>query len=242
MTHTTLIGPEQLASILADPLLVVVDCRFDLADTAAGERAYEHAHIPGAVYAHLDRDLSGAKTGSNGRHPLPATDALIKTFGRLGIGDDVRVVAYDQDTGMYASRLWWLLRWMGHEAVAVLDGGFARWIAAHHSTSAGVETPRGAHLRRCTARTDDGHRRGGRCALRVTRMASRRREGARALSRGCRAARSGGRTHTGRREPFLPAQSRRMVGSARRRSCAQDFTKRSETRAATTWSATADRV
>ncbi len=139
MTHTTLIGSRELASTLADPRLVVVDCRFDLGDTGAGERAYEQAHISGAVYAHLDRDLSGAKTGTNGRHPLPTIDALVATLGRLGIGPDVQVVAYDQDTGMFASRLWWLLRWMGHDGVAVLDGGFAKWTEARLPTSSGIE-------------------------------------------------------------------------------------------------------
>ena len=83
----------------------------------------------GAAYAHLGHDLAGAKTGTNGRHPLPDRNALGRTFSRLGIARDVQVVAYDQDTGMFASRLWWLLRWLGHDAVAVLDGGFAKWIA-----------------------------------------------------------------------------------------------------------------
>ena len=138
---------SRTASTLADPRLVVVDCRFDLGDTGAGERAYEQAHISGAVYAHLDRDLSGAKTGTNGRHPLPTIDALVATLGRLGIGPDVQVVAYDQDTGMFASRLWWLLRWMGHDGVAVLDGGFAKWTAARLPTSSRNREPAGrAHL------------------------------------------------------------------------------------------------
>jgi thiosulfate/3-mercaptopyruvate sulfurtransferase len=91
------------------------------------------------VYAHLGHDLAGAKTGANGRHPLPDPDALRRTFGRLGIAEDDQVVAYDQDTGMYASRLWWLLRSMGHEAVAVLDGGFAMWLAEGRPTTSGQE-------------------------------------------------------------------------------------------------------
>jgi thiosulfate/3-mercaptopyruvate sulfurtransferase len=90
------------------------------------------------VYAHLDRDLSGAKTGTNGRHPLPTQDALVATLGRLGIESATQVVAYDQDTGMYASRLWWLLRWMGHDSVAVLDGGFARWLAEGRPVASGA--------------------------------------------------------------------------------------------------------
>ncbi len=127
MTYTTLISSADLAEHLSDAAFVVVDCRFMLDDVEWGRREYLSAHIPGAVYAHLDADLSGAKTGTNGRHPLPSPEALKETLGRLGIDDGVQVVAYDQDNGMYASRLWWLLRWMGHDAVAVLDGGFAKW-------------------------------------------------------------------------------------------------------------------
>ena len=92
------------------------------------------------MYASLDRDLSGEKNGRNGRHPQPDPASLIGTFGRLGIDGSVQVVAYDQDTGMYASRLWWLLRWLGHDAVAVLDGGFARWQAEQRPVRSGVET------------------------------------------------------------------------------------------------------
>jgi len=127
MTYTTLISAAELANHLDDPELVVVDCRFMLDDVDWGRREYLKSHVDGAVYAHIDHDLSGPKTGTNGRHPLPSPDALRATFSRLGIDDGVQVVAYDQDTGMYASRLWWLLRWMGHDAVAVLDGGFAQW-------------------------------------------------------------------------------------------------------------------
>ncbi len=137
--HTTLIDTATLAARLTDPAVIVIDCRFDLARPEAGERAYADAHIPGAAYAHLDRDLSGPKTGSNGRHPLPAPAVLAATLGRLGIDATTQVVAYDQDNGMYASRLWWMLRWMGHDAVAVLDGGLAAWVADGHAVTAGVE-------------------------------------------------------------------------------------------------------
>jgi thiosulfate/3-mercaptopyruvate sulfurtransferase len=140
MRYTTLIGTDDLARGLNDPSLVIVDCRFDLRDTSAGERAYEASHIPGAVYAHLDRDLSGTKTGTNGRHPLPGVTAAANTFGRWGIEATAQVVAYDQDSGGFASRLWWMLRWLGHDAVAVLDGGFAKWTAGRRPTRAGVET------------------------------------------------------------------------------------------------------
>jgi thiosulfate/3-mercaptopyruvate sulfurtransferase len=129
LAFTTIISTSDLAAHMADPRWAIVDCRFQLADVVWGEREYAAAHIPSAVYAHLDRDLSGMITGTNGRHPLPEATALADTFGRLGIATDKQVVAYDQDSGMFASRLWWLLRWMGHEAVAVLDGGFAAWTA-----------------------------------------------------------------------------------------------------------------
>jgi thiosulfate/3-mercaptopyruvate sulfurtransferase len=141
MTHTTVIDAESLARRLADRDLVVVDCRFRLDDPGWGEREYLARHIPGAVYAHLDRDLSGTKTGSNGRHPLPAIDALAATLGSFGVDGGTQVVSYDQDNGMYASRLWWLLRWMGHEAAAVLDGGFREWLAKNRPTTADRPSP-----------------------------------------------------------------------------------------------------
>jgi thiosulfate/3-mercaptopyruvate sulfurtransferase len=139
MAFTTLIDTATLAEQLSDAAVAIVDCRFRLDDIAWGEREYETRHVPGAVYAHLDRDLSGPKTGTNGRHPLPAPNTLASTLGRLGIGNDVQVVAYDQDSGMYASRLWWLLRWLGHDAVAVLDGGFAKWTAEMRPSRSGTE-------------------------------------------------------------------------------------------------------
>ena len=139
MSVRTLVSTAALAARLHDPTLVVVDCRFNLADVGWGEREYEAAHIPGAGYAHLDRDLSGPKTGVNGRHPLPDPAALARAFGRLGIARGVDVVAYDQDSGMFASRLWWLLRWLGHDSAAVLDGGFAKWIAEARETTSGRE-------------------------------------------------------------------------------------------------------
>src|SRR4051794_31296416 len=139
MSFRTLISTGVLAGHLDDP--VVVDCRFKLDDAGWGKREYETAHIPGAVYAHLDDDLSGPKTGLNGRHPLPEPAALARTFGRLGITSGVQVVAYDQDNGMYASRLWWLLRWLGHDTAAVLDGGIAQWTAEDRPTRRGAKSP-----------------------------------------------------------------------------------------------------
>jgi thiosulfate/3-mercaptopyruvate sulfurtransferase len=136
---TTLIDPVDLAPHLDDPAWVVIDCRFDLANPARGEQEYLEAHIPGARYAHLDRDLSGAANGTNGRHPLPSADQMRERFGRLGVAPGTQAVAYDADTGIYASRLWWMLRYMGHEPVAVLDGGFARWIREGGATKGGAE-------------------------------------------------------------------------------------------------------
>jgi thiosulfate/3-mercaptopyruvate sulfurtransferase len=141
MKYTTLIDTITLAANLDRSDWVIVDCRFKLADTGWGEAQYQVGHIPGAVYAHLDRDLSGHKTGRNGRHPLPEMDALQERFGRWGIGAGTQVVAYDQDTGMEASRLWWLLRYLGHTAVAVLDGGLARWTAEGRPLRGGAEQP-----------------------------------------------------------------------------------------------------
>lgn len=139
MAFTTLVSTDALAAHLPDPDLLVVDCCFKLDDAGWGERRYTESHIPGAVYASLDRDLSGQKTGTNGRHPLPPPAELAPTFGRLGISDLVQVVAYDLDNGMYAARLWWMLRWLGHAEVAVLDGGFAKWLAEGRPTTSGAE-------------------------------------------------------------------------------------------------------
>jgi thiosulfate/3-mercaptopyruvate sulfurtransferase len=139
VTFTTLIDTEALASRLTNESFRLVDCRFSLDDPAWGRQAYTGSHIPGAVYADLNRDLAGQPTGTNGRHPLPLVDDLRRTLGRLGIDQDRQVVAYDQDTGIFASRLWWLLRWLGHNRVAVLDGGFAAWVAAGHPVSSATE-------------------------------------------------------------------------------------------------------
>ena len=127
MKFSTLIGPEALRERIGSPQMLLVDCRFDLGDPAAGERAWSEAHIPGAMYAHLDRDLSGQPTRTSGRHPLPAPEAFADTLGRWGVTPETQVVAYDASAGMIASRLWWMLRWAGHDAVAVLDGGLQAW-------------------------------------------------------------------------------------------------------------------
>ena len=125
---STLIDTASLATHLGHPSIVVVDVRHDLsaADTY-GDAAYARSHIPGARFAHIDRDLSAKKTARSGRHPLPTPEAAAELFGRLGIDASKQVVVYDQGGGMFASRLWWMLRWLGHDRVAVLDGGFAKW-------------------------------------------------------------------------------------------------------------------
>ena len=126
--YGTLIATGDLAHYLGDPAFVIVDVRHDLAKPERfGEDAYAQSHVPGAVFAHVDRDLSAPTTGRNGRHPLPTPEAASAVFGRLGIDATKQVVVYDQGSGIYASRLWWMLRWLGHENVAVLDGGFAKW-------------------------------------------------------------------------------------------------------------------
>ncbi|MDZ7810533.1 MAG: sulfurtransferase [Arhodomonas sp.] len=130
MRWTTLIDVEELRSAPGAGDWVVVDCRFDLSDPEAGRRAWQRGHIPGAMFADLDRDLSGPVNERTGRHPLPDTDALGAWLERHGIGNDTQVVAYDDGPGAMAARFWWLLRWLGHEPVAVLDGGIAAWRAA----------------------------------------------------------------------------------------------------------------
>ena len=139
MAFTTLISTATLASHVDDPAFAIVDCRYKLDDAPWGKREHEAAHIPSAVYADLGHDLAGPKSGTNGRHPLPDPHTLAQTFSRLGLASGIQVVAYDQDSGMYASRLWWMLRWLGHDAVAVLDGGFAKWKAEGRPTKSGAE-------------------------------------------------------------------------------------------------------
>jgi thiosulfate/3-mercaptopyruvate sulfurtransferase len=127
MILTTLVNTETLSRHLDDPRWVVMDCRFVLTDPDAGQRAYAAGHIPGARYAHLDNDLCSPVTSASGRHPLPYPQVLAEKLGRWGIDKSSQVVVYDDTFGAMAARLWWLLRWLGHEAVALLDGGFPKW-------------------------------------------------------------------------------------------------------------------
>ncbi|MBJ7314132.1 sulfurtransferase [Rugamonas sp. CCM 8940] len=132
--HTTLIDSTTLAQHLTDPDWVVLDCRHDLMNLSAGRDGFAIGHIQNAQFADLESDLSGAKVGADGkfrgRHPLPDRAALIETLRAWGVNDNSQVVAYDAHGGMFAARLWWLLRWIGHPAVAVLDGGLAAWQSA----------------------------------------------------------------------------------------------------------------
>jgi thiosulfate/3-mercaptopyruvate sulfurtransferase len=139
VTYSTLISTETLAAHLDDGW-AIVDCRYDLRHESWGHEQYRAGHVPGAVYASLSQDLAGSPAGGGGRHPIPSPDALEATFGRLGIGPGVQVVMYDQDTGMFASRMWWMLRYMGHAAAAVLDGGWARWSAEGRPARTGDDT------------------------------------------------------------------------------------------------------
>lgn len=147
-----LISTHELARRLGEPTLVVIDCRFDLARPEWGEATYAAARIPQARYAHLDRDLSGPLSSASGRHPLPEPAALAQCFGGWGIDADTQVVAYDQGPGAFAARLWWLLRWLGHRRVAVLDGGWAAWQAEGLPLESGA--PAAASARHFTGRPD----------------------------------------------------------------------------------------
>lgn len=127
MSYSTLISTDKLAAHLDDPQWVVIDCRFVLSETEAGRALYRQSHIPGARYAHLDDDLSSTITADSGRHPLPDPYTLAEKLGQWGIDKQTQMVVYDDAFGAMAVRLWWLLRWLGHEAVALLNGGLPKW-------------------------------------------------------------------------------------------------------------------
>jgi thiosulfate/3-mercaptopyruvate sulfurtransferase len=131
MNERTLITAEALQALLQrGESVVLLDCGFDLVDVHAGARIYAQGHLPGAHHADVEHDLSSAKNGRNGRHPLPSREAFAATVARWGVRPDTPVVCYDDQGGPYAARAWWMLRWLGHDAVAVLDGGRAAWLAA----------------------------------------------------------------------------------------------------------------
>jgi thiosulfate/3-mercaptopyruvate sulfurtransferase len=137
MEYSTLIGAAALRDLEAEPSLAIIDCRCDLANPAAGRGDYLAGHLPGACHADLARDLSAPPGPATGRHPLPDPQALAARLGAWGVDDSTQVVAYDAANGSFAARLWWLLRWLGHRKVAVLDGGLAAWRAAGGPLQAG---------------------------------------------------------------------------------------------------------
>jgi len=145
-TYTTLIEAAALAPHVNDADWLIVDCRHDLVNLAAGRAAHAAGHIPHAVFADVETDLSGAKRGADGafrgRHPLPDKAAFVELLRSWGVNNDTQVVAYDAHGGMFAARLWWMLRWVGHDAVAVLDGGLPAWQAAGQPVVTDVPAPR----------------------------------------------------------------------------------------------------
>jgi thiosulfate/3-mercaptopyruvate sulfurtransferase len=127
MNWNTLVSAEELAARVGDPRLRIFDCRFDLMRHDAGRERYLAGHLPGAWFADLNGDLSSPPTATSGRHPLPAPDAFARRLRQWGVDPDSQLVAYDDNGGMFAARLWWMSRWLGHGTVAVLDGGLQRW-------------------------------------------------------------------------------------------------------------------
>ena len=143
----TLVDCATLAAHLDDAAWRVIDCRHQLTDPVAGEKAYVEGHLPGALFMHLDRDLSGPKNGCNGRHPLPDPQLLAQKLGAAGVDKATQLVVYDDAGGMIAGRLWWRLRWLGHERVAVLDGGIVQWMKEGRSLTSAVVAPAPAVFR-----------------------------------------------------------------------------------------------
>ncbi len=131
MTFTTLITVDELAANLDNAQFVIFDCRHELTNPEYGQAEYAKSHLPNAHFASVDENLSGRPTGNNGRHPLPDVDTFAAWLGAHGVTDGIQVVGYDNAAGVYASRLWWMLRWLGHDAVAVLDGGWNAWLRAN---------------------------------------------------------------------------------------------------------------
>jgi thiosulfate/3-mercaptopyruvate sulfurtransferase len=134
--HTRLVDCATLASHLDSPHWVVVDCRHALTDFALGRKLYAESHIPGAFFASVEHDLAGEHTGTNGRHPLPDPEVFAAFLRGIGVNDDTQIVAYDAGGDMFAARLWFLCRWIGHDACAVLDGGFAAWTSGGYPIAA----------------------------------------------------------------------------------------------------------
>jgi thiosulfate/3-mercaptopyruvate sulfurtransferase len=142
-----LISTTELAAKIDNTDCIIFDCRHDLFDAGKGERLYREGHIPGAVYANVDTDLSGEKNGTNGRHPLPSPAAFTAFLARNGVTNTSKIIAYDDVGGQFASRLWWLARWIGLHDVSLLDGGISKWVADGHALSRDVPVPKPAALR-----------------------------------------------------------------------------------------------
>ena len=141
MPFRTIVSPEELDARLGDPGVVILDCRHSLADFALGRRSYDESHVPGAFFASVEDDLAGATTGKNGRHPLPDPETFARFLRGCGVVDETQIVAYDAGADMFAPRLWFLCRWIGHDAVAVLDGGFAAWTALGYPVTGDPSRP-----------------------------------------------------------------------------------------------------
>jgi thiosulfate/3-mercaptopyruvate sulfurtransferase len=148
-----LISTAQLQAHLGDPGWVVFDCRHDLGDHARGRAVYAEGHLPGAYFAAVETDLSGAKTGTNGRHPLPRAEDFAAFLSRHGVTPQTQVVAYDDAGGLYAARLWWLARWIGVTRVGVLDGGLPKWREENREMTTALPAPRAGGT--VVARPDD---------------------------------------------------------------------------------------
>jgi len=135
---TTLIAADTLCASLDNEKLLIFDCRFDLGDADKGESDYAISHIPNSVYAHMDRNLSSRIKPESGRHPMPGTQSLVGWLASCGLQEDMQVVVYDDAGGAMAARLWWLLKCLGHEAVALLDGGWQAWLSQGYAVNAEI--------------------------------------------------------------------------------------------------------
>lgn len=140
MPYTTLVSTDELAENLDNPDWVIFDCRFTLTDSLAGKKKYDEGHIPGAIYAHLDNDLASPVTSTSGRHPLPDVDLFSRKLSEWGVDNTKQVVVYDDTFGAMACRMWWLLRWLGHDNVALLDGVYPKWLKDKNPTDTQLPT------------------------------------------------------------------------------------------------------
>jgi thiosulfate/3-mercaptopyruvate sulfurtransferase len=157
--HTTLISVADLAAHTDDPEFVIFDCRHELTDPTVGTRVYGESHLRNARFAHVDKNLAAPPNGKNGRHPLPDPNVFMDWLGSVGVSNNSQVIGYDASGGVYASRLWWMLRWVGHTQVAVLNGGWQAWLAAGQPVSREVPSPKPAKFngRADQSAVDAGH-------------------------------------------------------------------------------------